>query len=74
MSLVWRKEMSTGLSWQDEQHQQIFGQIDKLLEAMRHNAGQKVVKDLIDFLGDYTRTHFKNEEDYMQAHSCATYD
>jgi hemerythrin len=73
MSLIWRQEMSTGLEWQDEQHQQIFEQIDKLLEAMRHSAGQSVVKDLIDFLGNYTRTHFEGEEDYMLKHNCTTY-
>ena len=73
MSLQWRKEMSTGLEWQDEQHQQIFIRIDQLLEAMRHSAGRGVVKDLLDFLGTYAHDHFKDEEEYMLAHNCSTY-
>jgi hemerythrin len=65
--------MSTGLEWQDEQHQQIFKRIDQLLDAMEHNMGNKVVKDLIDFLGDYARSHFREEEAYMMEHRCTSY-
>jgi hemerythrin len=70
MSLVWRKEMSTGLDWQDMQHKQMLIQIDQLLEAMEQNAGNSVVKSLIAFLEDYARTHFMVEEEYMKNHAC----
>ena len=72
MSLIWRKEMSTGLDWQDDQHKQILNRIDQLLEAMEKHEGAGVVKELIDFLGDYARDHFRDEEEYMQKHHCTT--
>ena len=72
VALQWRREMSTGLAWQDEQHKQIFQRIDELLEAMSTNQGPTVVKDLLDFLEQYSRDHFKSEEDYMHSHACTT--
>jgi hemerythrin len=74
MSLKWRPEMSTGLDWQDEDHQKIFNRIDQLLDAMQHHSGNTLVKEMLLFLGDYARGHFKREEDYMLAHHCRNYE
>ncbi|MBU0690603.1 bacteriohemerythrin [bacterium] len=73
MSLKWRKELNTGLDWQDAQHQQIFSQLDKLQEAMKLNAGASVIKETVDFLVEYVEKHFHDEEEYMQKHNCTAY-
>jgi hemerythrin len=71
MSLVWRPQMSTGLEWQDKQHQELFRRIDSLYEAMQRHEANTVVKELLKFLGDYARTHFMVEEEYMKTHVCS---
>lgn len=73
-ALKWRPEMSTGLAWQDEQHKEILKRIDELLEAMSSNHGASVVKDLFDFLEEYSINHFNSEEEYMRQHECSTCD
>jgi hemerythrin len=74
MSLVWRPAMSTGLDWQDEQHKEIFRQIDLLNEAIEQNEGASVVKEMLEFLESYATKHFRDEEEYMHSHGCQTCD
>lgn len=74
MSLVWRDEMSTGLAWQDEQHKELVQQINRLLEALDNHCAPTVVKELIDFLGEYAMKHFHAEEKYMNEHRCSSCD
>jgi hemerythrin len=72
MSIVWRDEMSTGLAWQDEQHKELLLRINQLLEALDNQSAPSVVKELIDFLGEYAMKHFHAEEKYMLEHKCST--
>ncbi len=72
MSLIWRPQMSTGLTWQDEQHQELFRRIDQLFDAIDQNKGASVVKELLNFLKSYAIKHFEDEEKYMDTHACRT--
>lgn len=72
MSLVWRTAMSTGLKWQDDQHKEIFHQIDLLVEAIEQNEGASVVKEMLEFLEKFAVKHFSDEEEYMRSHGCST--
>ncbi|RPH94172.1 hypothetical protein EHM69_08050 [candidate division KSB1 bacterium] len=70
MAVHWTPELSTGLDWQDEQHQQIIGKIDELLESMNRNEARNVIASLFEFLESYTVQHFAAEESYLQRKRC----
>jgi len=62
MSVKWQKEYATGVVEIDSQHQELFSQLDDLLDAIEKGKGQKVLSDIHSFLDDYTRKHFTAEE------------
>jgi len=64
--------MATGIAWQDQQHQELLGKLDELVQAVQYHAGASVVEELLDFLNKYSAMHFEMEEQYMACHKCAT--
>ena len=61
--MVWHSKYETGNEQIDNQHKEIFGLVDKLVEAS--SASPDEIKDAIDFLVNYTATHFAYEEKLM---------
>ena len=71
MAVVWSDAYSTGEPEIDKQHKIIFQYLDDLEVHM--NAGDisdKYVKDLLDKLGIFTRSHFCYEEICMRRYKC----
>jgi hemerythrin len=66
MAIHWTETLATGLSWQDEEHREIFGHIGNLLDAMESNRAGDVVGELFDFLDGYVIMHFGHEEAFME--------
>lgn len=67
MSLMqWDKSLSVGVGSLDAQHQKLIALVNKLHEAMRSGAGQKVVGTVLGELAAYTRDHFAYEEQCMR--------
>lgn len=54
--------MAVGVGLIDEQHQELFGRINSLLEACNQGKGREEVAKVIAFLGDYIHLHFADEE------------
>ncbi|HEY3296335.1 MAG TPA: bacteriohemerythrin [bacterium] len=67
MSLVWNPRLSTGLEWQDIQHQELFNRVNVLLDAIMKEPGTSSLGDIFSFLEDYVLKHFGNEERFMKA-------
>ncbi len=67
--IEWRDQYSVGVSAIDEQHKELFNKVNRLLEACSRGEGQKVVKEVLDFLGNYVVFHFSTEEQYMSKYS-----
>lgn len=66
MSLIeWTSKLSVGVDLIDAQHQEIFKRINALVEAMKGGQGQAMVPGLLDFLEDYVKEHFAEEEELM---------
>ena len=65
MSIKWYQTLETGLSWQDQQHRDLFIKLDTLLDAMREGNGREELGSLFDFMDDYVATHFGAEEQAM---------
>jgi hemerythrin len=56
--MQWTKQLETGISSIDEQHKELFRQIDILLDASNKDR----IAETLDFLGDYVKKHFGDEQ------------
>jgi hemerythrin len=65
MALQWDKSLSVGVKLIDDQHQELFRQVNGLLEALMKNQGKEQLGKLLGFLGKYTVEHFGAEERLM---------
>lgn len=67
MALLWNKNFEVGVDLIDSQHKQWFEKADKLFEAGKNGKSKEYIIQLFDFLDDYTKTHFRDEEKYMKS-------
>lgn len=64
--LTWTEENSVGVHALDTQHQQLFGIVNELHDAMLREQAQEQTGHLLRKLVDYTKTHFSAEETILQ--------
>ena len=64
--MPWTQNLSVGISMIDDQHKMWFEKAEALFEAGKNNKAKEYVGGLLDFLEDYTKKHFADEEVYMQ--------
>ncbi len=74
MALHWEPRLATGVREIDEQHQELFRQVNGLLAAMREQRGSGEVGHLLDFLARYVLEHFGAEERLMVQSRYPGYD
>lgn len=55
-----------GVSHIDDQHKQLIGLSNALIQAMINGMGREVLEDILSELRDFARTHFEDEEAYMR--------
>jgi len=67
MAIVWTKNLEVGVTLIDEQHKKWFEKADQLFEAGKNGKSKEFIIQMFDFLDDYTKTHFRDEEKYMQS-------
>lgn len=63
--MPWTPNLSVGVDIIDNQHKMWFEKAEKLFEAGRNNSAKEYIGELLDFLDNYTRKHFADEEKYM---------
>ena len=63
--MQWTPDLSVGIQEIDDQHKELFGQLNGLSEAMMKGMGKGEIGKLLDFLGAYVVTHFGAEERQM---------
>ncbi|MDR3332505.1 MAG: bacteriohemerythrin [Synergistaceae bacterium] len=56
--MLWSKNLETGIDMIDEQHKELFRQIDILLDIKNENR----IEATLDFLGKYIVKHFTDEQ------------
>jgi hemerythrin len=66
----WDETMRTGDETSDAQHRELIRQMNQLLSAMAAGQGAAQIDLLLDFLANYTVTHFQHEEKCMAAYAC----
>lgn len=65
MAIHWNKNLEVGVSLIDEQHKEWFRRADQLFEAGKSGKSKEYIIQMFDFLDEYTKTHFRDEEKYM---------
>jgi hemerythrin-like metal-binding protein len=65
MALMWDKSLAVGVKIIDTQHQELFKQVNGLLEAMMKGQGKPEIEKLLGFLAKYVLEHFAAEERLM---------
>lgn len=67
MAIKWTPSLSVGVDFIDEQHKIWFDKADQLFSAGQRGEGKEYVLQMLDFLDEYTKTHFRDEEKYMES-------
>ncbi|WP_124065669.1 bacteriohemerythrin [Clostridium sp. E02] len=65
--MPWTPNLSVGITMIDDQHKMWFQKAEALFEAGKNNQAKEYVGELLNFLDDYTKKHFADEEKYMQS-------
>lgn len=65
--MPWTPNLAVGVPKIDEQHKMLFEKVDRLFEAGKNNQEKEQIGGLLDFLDDYTKKHFSDEENYMRS-------
>ncbi|MCL1881478.1 MAG: bacteriohemerythrin [Oscillospiraceae bacterium] len=65
MQLLWNQSYETGNISVDNEHKEIFGLVEKILNEKFESKSEKI-KKAIAFLANYTVRHFQNEEKLME--------
>jgi hemerythrin-like metal-binding protein len=64
--LVWKDEYSVGIEAIDQDHRKLLNLINQFQTAVLYRTGREFEEEAFDALVDYTRTHFRREEDLME--------
>jgi hemerythrin len=74
MAVSWTEDLSVGVELIDDQHKIWFDKADLLFEAGKKGQAKEFIGQMLDFLDDYTKKHFSDEEKYMQSIKYPEYD
>jgi hemerythrin len=66
--LEWSAKYSVNVRELDWQHQQLFGMLNELYDAMQTGQGRAIVGDVLERLLNYTQYHFTSEEALFREH------
>ena len=66
--MIWDKRLESGHPGIDEQHKALIETYNRLHGAMKQGKGKDEIGGILNFLKDYTVSHFKMEEDLMARH------
>ena len=62
MAIAWTNDLETGNTQIDNEHKQLIKAADELLEACSQGKGRQEIGRAVEFLSNYTKTHFAHEE------------
>lgn len=63
---TWNQSLSTGIRIIDDQHKTLINMINELYSAMQHHSSDTMVRQVIEGLEKYTKTHFSTEERFFE--------
>lgn len=66
MRAEFSENLITGNKLIDTQHKELIDRINKLLDSCELNSGKVTAVNTLDYLSDYTNTHFADEENLQK--------
>ncbi len=63
--VTWTDDLLVGVDLIDKQHKELFHRLNALGDALWDGKGKDVVAEHIEFLSDYVKRHFADEEALM---------
>lgn len=66
--MEWTEKMSVGVTQFDNEHKKLVAMVNELFDAVQGGRGKDALGKILDGLIAYTKTHFANEERFMQQH------
>lgn len=67
MAIEWTPNLSVGVDTIDEQHKVWFQKANDLFEAGQQRRTKEIIGQTLDYLDEYTKFHFNDEEEYMES-------
>ncbi len=64
--MEWVNKLATGITTIDSQHKELFKRINNLAIAIKEHRCNAEIEGTIQFLDDYARIHFSEEEKHMR--------
>ncbi len=64
--IEWTNELVLGIEVIDNQHKDIYTNINKLILAFEENNEQELAYEMLEFVEEYVRKHFQTEEFYLK--------
>lgn len=65
MPVEWTPNLTVGVEHIDEQHKTWFKKANELFEAGKERRAKEYINQMLDFLDEYSKMHFRDEEAYM---------
>lgn len=62
----WDESLATGIEEVDEQHKSLINKMNELSDAVGEEGDKQMAVEIIEFMEDYSQTHFETEEKYMK--------
>jgi len=72
--MEWSDKLAVGIRTIDSQHKELFKRIKNLVRAIKEQRCREEIDNTINFLEDYARVHFAEEEKHMQATNYPGYE
>lgn len=69
MLITWNESYSVGVEKINDQHKKLVEIINKLHEGMKSGQAKNVMEGILNELVDYTKNHFKTEEDLFNQYN-----
>jgi hemerythrin len=64
--MEWNEKLAVGVETIDSQHKELFKRINNLVLAIKQHRCKAEIDGVLEFLDDYARIHFSDEEKYMR--------
>ena len=74
MAIEWTPDLSVGINLIDDQHKIWFEKANQLFDAGKNGKAKEFIAQMLDFLDEYTKKHFHDEEQYMLSIHYPEYD
>ena len=62
MAMGWTEDLSVGVDVIDQQHKIWFEKANQLFDAGKNGKAKEFIAQMLDFLDEYTKMHFRDEE------------